>query len=202
MDSGHQHSEGASGKGVRPRIRAAVSVIKWTALTAIGLLAVFVVLGVGGVRLPFWFPDAEVTHEKPYADFVGREYRVTSPLTALAWNDFPDKAKILVVSLTPPPGTSNRFVSYSIPLQPGQRVRILSAWRSFELVQFTNYYLVSVPGAGLPEGIPIKMRVNSDGIPDPLVYEALQSNSTPHRTRAQASEQLDQLAARAGERGR
>jgi hypothetical protein len=61
---------------------------------------------------------------------------------------------------------------------------------------------VAVPGAGLPEGIPIRMRVDSDGVPDPLIYEALQSNSTPQRTRAQAWEQHDQLAARAGERGR
>jgi hypothetical protein len=129
-------------------------------------------LGVGGVRLPFWFPNTEVTHDRPYADFVGREYRVKGHVTALAWNDFPDKAKILSVSLTPP-SAHNRFVSYSIPLKLEQRVRIVSAWRQFELVEFSYEYVVDVPGAGLPEGIPITMKVNSDGVPDPLLYEAI-----------------------------
>ena len=150
-----------------------VSIIKWTVLAALGLIGVAIILGVGGVRLPFWFPNTEVTHEMPYADFVGREYRVTGHVTALAWNDFPNKAKILNVSLMSPPGARNRFVSYSIPLQLGQRVRIISAWRKFALVEFTYYYIVSVPGAGLPDGIPITMKVNSDGVPDSLVYEAI-----------------------------
>ena len=154
-------------------MRMMVSVLKWTGFTALGLFALVIILAVGGIRLPFWFPNTEVTQEKPYSDFVGREYRVMGPVTALAWNDFPDKAKILSISLTPPPGTRNRFVSYSIPLQLGQRVRIISAWRQFELVEFTYRYVVSVPGAGLPDGIPITMKVNSDGVPDPLVYEAI-----------------------------
>jgi len=91
----------------------------------------------------------------------------------MAWNDFPDKAKILNVSLTSPPGAHNRFVSYSIPLKLGQRVRIISAWRQFTLFEFSYKYVVDVPGAGLPEGIAITMKVNSDGVPDPLVYEAI-----------------------------
>ena len=88
-----------------------VSVMKWTGFTALGLFALVIILAVGGIRLPFWFPNTEVTQEKPYSDFVGREYRVLGPVTALAWNDFPDKAKIMSISLTPPPGTRNRFVS-------------------------------------------------------------------------------------------
>lgn len=168
------------GSGGRPRFRMVASIVKWMAFTGIGLLAVVIVLGVGGVPSPF--PDTEVTHEKPYADFIGREYRVTGDVNALAWNDFPDKTKILVVSLMPPPGVRNRFVSYSTPLRLGQPVRIVSAWRRFELVAFTNYYVVSVPGAGLPEGVPIRMAVDSDGIPAPLVYEAIDKQTAkPHR---------------------
>jgi len=177
MNTGDQDSQGAStdapDRDAYPRIRMVVSVMKWTAVTALGLLAVVIILGVGGVRLPFWFPNTEVTNERPYADFIGREYRVTGHVTALAWNDFPNKAKILNVSLMPPPGARNRFVSYSIPLQLGQSVRIISAWRQFALVEFTYHYVVSVPGAGLPDGIPITMKVNFDGVPDPLVYEAI-----------------------------
>jgi len=182
MNPRNQNSVGAPtggpGSGAHPRFWLVVSIMKWIVFTAFGLLAVVIVLGVGGVRSHF--PDTEVTQEKPYADFVGREYRVTGDVIALAWNDFPDKAKILSVSLMPPPGVRNRFVSYSIPLQPGQRVRIISAWRHFALVEFTNYYLISVPGAGLPDGIPITMKVNSDGVPDPLVYEATDSRLLKH----------------------
>jgi len=164
-----------SGRRACPRIRTVFYVIMWTVVSAFGLIAVLssalIILGVGGYRVP-WFPSTDVSHEKPYADFVGREYRVTGHVTALAWNDFPDKAKILRVSLTPP-AARNRFVSYSIPLQLGQRVRIISAWRQFELVEFTYEYVVNVPGAGLPDGIPITMKVSADGVPDPLIYEAI-----------------------------
>jgi hypothetical protein len=41
------------------------------------------------------------------------------------------------------------------------------------LIEFTKYYLLSVPDAGLPDGIPIAMDVNSDGVPDPRVYEPI-----------------------------
>ena len=164
---------GAPDRNAHPRIRLVNSVLKWTAVTVFGLLAVLIIIGVGGIRLPFWFPNTDVTHERPYADFVGREYRVTGNVTALAWNDFPDKAKTLNVSLMPSPGARNRFVSYSIPLQLGQNVRIISAWRQFELVEFSYRYVVSVPGAGLPDGIPITMTVNSDGVPDLLLYQAI-----------------------------
>lgn len=70
-----------------------------------------------------------------------------------------------------PPTVRNRFVSYETRLQPGQRVRIVSAWRQFALVEFTRQYVVSVPGAGLPDGIPVTMHVTSDGVPDPRIYE-------------------------------
>jgi hypothetical protein len=152
-------------------MRIILTLLKWLVLAAGGLLALVIVLGVGGVRVPW--PPAETTQQKPYADFVGREYRVISSVSAYAWNDFPDKAKILSVSLMPPPGVRNRFVSYVTPLQPGQRVRIVSAWRHFLVLGFHRYYVVSVPGAGLPEGIEITMGVNSDGIPDRRVYEPI-----------------------------
>jgi hypothetical protein len=154
-----------------PGIRTFAYILMWMAFAAFGLLWLVVVLAVGGVRLPI--PKTEVTHDRPYADFIGREYRVSGAVSALAWNDFPDKTKILNVSLMPSPGARNRFVSYRIPLQPGQRIRIVSAWRRFALVEFSYHYLVLVPDAGLPDGVPISMSVKSDGVPDPLVYEAI-----------------------------
>ena len=142
------------------------------------------VIGIGGYQIPFWPEDTEVTDKAPFSRFIGQEYRVTSQIKALAWNDFPDKEKILVVSLMPPPGARNRFVSYSIILQPGKKIRILSAWRSLSLFEYTNYYIVSIPDSGLPEGVPIKMDVDSDGVPSPLFYEPLQSNNSSNLTGA------------------
>lgn len=163
----------AAGRIARSRVRMAVLVMMWTALVALGLLAGAVVLGLGGRRVPFLVNETEVTHKQPFAEFVGREYRVKGQVSALAWNDFPDKAKILSVSLMPFPGALNRFVSYSIPLQVGQRIQIISASRKFELAGWGYHYEVNVPGAGLPGGIPVTLRVSADGVPDPLIYEAI-----------------------------
>jgi len=121
---------------VHRRIRILVAVAKRVVNAAFGLLALAIVLSVGGVRSPF--PPTEITHQDS-------------------------------ISLMPPPGIRNRFVSYVIPLQHGQRIRLVGAWREFP--SFARYYVVSVPGAGLPAGITITMAVNSDGIPDPGVYE-------------------------------
>jgi hypothetical protein len=87
---------------VYPRIRLMLAVAKWVAIAACGLLALAIVLTVGGARSPF--PPTEITHQEQYSDFIGREYRVTSNVSAYAWDDFPDKGKILSISLMPPPG--------------------------------------------------------------------------------------------------
>ena len=149
--------------------RLLVRLAKWVVFGFFGL--VFAILMLAGVRTPW--PATETTHQKPYADFVGREYRVVSEVSAYAWNDYPDKAKIQSISLISPPGIDNRFVSYVIPLKTGQRIRIVSAWRQLVLFGFHRHYVVLVPGAGLPEGIDITFNINSDGVPDPLVYEPI-----------------------------
>lgn len=172
-------------RNVHPIIRTVISVFKWVALSAFGLFAILIVIGLGGYQIPFWPEDTEVTDEEPFSSFIGQEYRVTSQIKALAWNDFPDKEKILIVSLMPPPGARNRFVSYSITLQPEQKIRILSAWQSLSLFKYSNYYLVSIPDAGLPEGVPIKMKIGTDGVPSPLFYESLQSNNSSNLTGAE-----------------
>ena len=153
-----------------------LSFIKWVALTVFGSLGVILVIGLGGYQIPFWPEDTEVTNKKPFSNFIGEQYRLTSELYAHAWNDFPDKEKILVVTLMPPPGHKNRFVSYRLTLQPGQVVRIHSAWRSLSLFEYSYYYHVSIPDAGLPVGIPIQMKVSADGSPSMQYYEHIQSN--------------------------
>jgi len=66
-----------------------------------------IVIGLGETLDPT-ATETEVTQQKPFTDFIGREYRVISAVSAIAWNDFPNKDRILSVALTPPPGTRNR----------------------------------------------------------------------------------------------
>jgi hypothetical protein len=77
------------------------------------------------------FPVKDVSQRKPYADFIGREYRLVNDMEAVVWNDFPDKKTLLTVTLMRPPGIANRFVSDVIDIQRGQRLRIVSASRQF-----------------------------------------------------------------------
>jgi hypothetical protein len=129
-----------------------------------GLWAVALVLGLGEM---ISFPERDISDRKPYVDFIGREYWLKTAVDALAWNDFPDKATIVSISLMPPPSVRNRFVSYTTRLKAGQRLRIISAKGRFLA---SKDYVVSVPGAGLPDEIPITIPMNSDGTPDPRVY--------------------------------
>jgi hypothetical protein len=142
------------------------------AVAAGALLAVLIILAIAGYGPPA--PRTEVTEQRPYADYVGREFRIVGDISATAWNDFPDRAKILSVTLDPPPGTRNRFVSYAIPMKRGQRVRVLRAWRSYTLFEIVRRYVVSVPDASLPTDVEITMRVGSDGVPDPRYYEPIE----------------------------
>ena len=143
----------------------------WKAIALFGLLVTGIgVTALALVGVTIRSPKTEITHEPPFTAFIGREYLVRSALSAYAWNDFPDKAKLLSVSLLPPPGVRNRFVSFVIPLEMGQRLRIISAWRDVGWGT-TSHYVVAVPDAGLPDGIPVTIAVNGDGILDPRIYE-------------------------------
>ena len=137
------------------------------------VLLVLVVLAIADSGILSPFPDTEITQQKPFADFIGREYRVISTVSAYAWNDFPDKDKIRTITLDPPPGTRNRFVSWVAPLKLGQLVRLTSAWQHTTISGPSRYYVVSVPGAELPEGIKIALDVESDGVPNPHIYESV-----------------------------
>ena len=141
------------------------------AIAALAVLGVGTILGTAGYGPRA--PERDVSHEKPYSDFIGREYRVTGDISASAWNDYPDRVKILSITLSPSPGTRNRFVSAVTPLAVGQRIRILSARHSYTLLEIVRNYVVAVPGAGLPDGVPVTMTVTSDGTPDPRFYEPI-----------------------------
>ncbi|WP_413578610.1 hypothetical protein ACLVWU_08740 [Bdellovibrio sp. HCB290] len=144
--------------------------VKWTILGVLGAIVVLIALGVGGYRLPV--SDAEVTQREPFSKFIGREYLVKVPIEAMFWNDFPNKEKIVSVSIGPATAKT-RFVSKIVPIGVGQRIRLVSAWQSFALLESNKYYRVSISDLEVPEGVPIHLDVNSDGIPDASIYEPI-----------------------------
>ena len=143
----------------------------YVGLAAVAYLAIVVVLTVGGVLSPF--PVTDISGRQPYADVIGREYRVVGNVIAVAWNDFPDKETLLSIALISPPGSANRFVSWTVPLKQGQVVRITGARRQFDWLGFGLWYVVSLPGMDWPKGVPVKIGMDSEGAPDPKLYELI-----------------------------
>jgi hypothetical protein len=143
---------------------------KWIVLGLLGLFVILIALGVGGYSLPI--SDTEITQQEPFKKFIGREYLIKTSTNAIFWNDFPNKEKIRTVSIGPAIAET-RFVSKIVPLHVGQRIQIVSAWQSFALLEFTKYYQVSLSDLEVPEGVPIRLHVGSDGIPDALIYEPI-----------------------------
>jgi len=45
------------------------TLVKWLVFATGGLLALAIVVGVGGIQVPW--PPTETTQQKPYADFIG-----------------------------------------------------------------------------------------------------------------------------------
>ena len=82
------------------------------------------------------------------------------------------------MTLTPPPGTKNRFVSATVPVQRDQRLRIVGAQQQWGFAGIVRWYVVSLPGVELPDG-PVEIGMNGDGVPDPASFELVQE-STPH----------------------
>jgi hypothetical protein len=151
-------------------LRRLLNIAKWAIVGAGVLLGVAIILGIAGYGTA---PRIDVREQKPYADYIGREYRIVGDVSACAWNDFPDKDTLLSITLTPTPCADNRFVSYVVPVARGKRVRIDSAYRSYALGDIMENYVVSVADATLPKDVPVTVRVDSDGILDRRFYEPI-----------------------------
>lgn len=150
--------------------RSLLNMAKWAVIGAGVLLAVAIVLGIAGYGTA---PRVNVSKQKPYADYIGREYRVVGDVSACAWNDFPDKDRILSITLTPTPCADNRFVSYVVAVARGKRVRIISAYRSYALGGIIENYVVSVADTSLPADVAVTVRVGSDGILERRFYQPI-----------------------------
>lgn len=88
---------------------------KWGILSLFGIFVILIMFGIGGYGLSTNHTD--ISQEKPFNDFVGRDYRVIAPTDTMYWNDFPDKEKILTVSIGPA-SAENRFVTKSFSTWP------------------------------------------------------------------------------------
>jgi hypothetical protein len=152
-------------------LKRLLNAAKWAAIGAAVLLGVAIVLGIAGYGPQA--PRTDITAQRPYADYVGREYRIAGDVSACAWNDFPDKDKILTITLPPSVCAANRFVSYRVPIARGKRIRIVRAWRSYYLFEIRQEYVVSVAGVGLPPDVEIKVEVGDDGVLDRRFYESV-----------------------------
>jgi hypothetical protein len=149
-----------------------VRVLRFIAFVVVGFFVLSIaLLMVAQIGMTISAPRTEVSDRKPFVDFIGREYRVVGDVTALAWNDFPNKEKILTFSLMSPPLTQNRYVSYEKHLEPGQVLRIVRAWRSITIEGFRYTYDVALPRGGLSKGIPIEVETSSDGSLNSRVYQ-------------------------------
>ncbi len=78
-----------------------IKLAKFVTFGAMGLIALGGVLfTLAGIGMQIPAPQTEVTNRKPFADYIGREYRIIGDVSAVAWNDFPDRDTILLISLT------------------------------------------------------------------------------------------------------
>ena len=139
----------------------------WLAAAAVGYVVFLVIVTVGGILSPF--PVTDISSRPPYAGVIGREYTLKSKLVAVAWNDFPDKKKILSITLQPM-GHGNRFVSAHVDVQRWQRLRVVGARQQWGFAGIGRWYVVSLPGIELPDA-PIGIGMDSARVPDPTLYE-------------------------------
>ena len=114
---------------------------------------------------PSPFPVTEITQREPYADYVGRECRVVAHALATAWNDFPDKTKILEITLMAPPGIKNRFVSYATHLKPDQRTAMV-----FPTRRSANQWTGRNRAPARDQSATHEGRHQHDGVNDPVDY--------------------------------
>jgi hypothetical protein len=113
-------------------------------------------------------PDQAVSDQAPYSAQVGAEYRVmVDDLHAYGvyanLTDKYDGKPISYATLIPGVGIGGTEIAWKKPIPRGSVVRILSAWRPRLLFGDRTYYRVAINSLPLPDEIPIKVYLYSNG---------------------------------------
>jgi hypothetical protein len=141
------------------------------ALVLITLVGALLAIGIAGYKVPFLPQDSDVSHLSPFSDYIGKELEVQGSADLVAWNDFPDKERILSYTVVCNSGYKNRFVSHVKPLKDGQKMVVQSAWKSFLLFETNYYYKVKLQDMDIPAEIDVKLNVGLDGKPNPSCFK-------------------------------
>lgn len=122
----------------------------------------------------------ELPSTSPYAKMIGAEYRIVGNVSAYGIYEREGDRKVLsYVTLIPGVGIGGSLVEPKGPIVKGQRIKILSAWRT-HLLGFTRdvYYLVALQDTDLSHDVPVQIDLSrgnegEDAGLNPGVYERL-----------------------------
>ena len=126
-------------------------------------------------------PHSELTSVKPYADLIGSEYRVVATdVHAYPIYESVTTKNISRVAVIAGVGIGGSEIGSPINIPQGQIIRILSAWRKPLLFEDGIYYRVQLPGAELPQNVPIELELylgnSGEGVDlNPRAYKKLPS---------------------------
>jgi hypothetical protein len=121
-----------------------------------------------------------LTLKKPYANIIGKEYRVVGEVDAYGIYEDLDHKKVAYITLISGVGIAGSEVAFRKRIAKGQNFEILSAWQENRLLGSDIYYLVSISNSELPRGIQVRLELSrgnemENGEINPRLYEKLDS---------------------------
>ena len=137
-----------------------------------------IVLGVVAVVLNVGWADSDVSAQKPFSDFVGRQYRIVGDVNAYGVKrDLSDETTSYVtVRALDTVGMAGPEVTFTTRLAPGTTFRITRARKSVGLYQEGIRYLVSMDHPDIPAGLDVELSLlggneSPNGALNPRFYE-------------------------------
>ena len=121
----------------------------------------------------------ELTFTRPYANFIGAEYRLVGEVNAHGiYEDLNHRVAPSYIVLIPGVGIGGPEVAFKRPIAKGQTIKILSAWRAHALLYSRVYYVVTSPDTDLPHDVPVRIDLSrgNEGVDaelNPGIYERL-----------------------------
>jgi hypothetical protein len=122
--------------------------------------------------------DEDVTAKNPYSDLIGAKYRVVSDeVYAYGVYESLNNRKIRFVDLIPLQ-IRGPEIAFERPVQKGQVIRIISAWRRSSILRRRVYYVVAVENSNLPDRVPVWLELSrgNEGVGadlNPAIYRRL-----------------------------